>query len=101
EGVARAAVKQRHLPGMIEAGEIEHMLDIRFLGAVEHRSGDRNAMAKIDAELDEALLVKRLDGLVLTVNSLQQLFERLGVPVAIVQVDGVADLQAQTGACPA
>ena len=52
ERIAGAPVVERHLPGMIEAGEIEHVLDVGLLGAVEHRRRDRHAVAQIAAELD-------------------------------------------------
>src|SRR5580692_5765306 len=85
---------------MIEAGEIEHVLDVGFLGAVEHRRRDRHAVAQVGAELHEALVVERLDGLILAVDLPQQLLERLGIALAVIEVDGIADLDAEAGAGP-
>jgi hypothetical protein len=34
---------------VIETGEIEHVFDIRLLGAVEHRRRDRHAVAEVGA----------------------------------------------------
>ena len=86
---------------MVETREIEHVLDIRLLGAVEHRRRNRHAVTQIGAELDEALLVQRLDGLVLAVDLAQQLLERLRIVLAVVEVDRMPDLQAEAGAGPA
>ena len=77
------------------------MLDVRLLRSVKHRSGDRHAVPEIAAKLDETFLVERLDGLFLAVDFPQQFLERLGVPLAVIQVDGVADLQPEAGAGPA
>ena len=42
----------------IEAGEIEHVLDVGLLGAVEHRGRDRHAVAQIGAELNQVLVAE-------------------------------------------
>src|SRR6202035_5593763 len=101
ERVAGTAVEQRHLAGVIEAGEIEHVLDVGLLGAVEHRRRDRHAMTQIGTELHEAFVVERLDGLVLAVDLPQQLLERLGIALAVIEIDGIPDLDAEAGAGPA
>ena len=49
ERLSGASIEQRHLAGMIETGEIEHVFDIRLLGAVEHRRRDRHAVAEVGA----------------------------------------------------
>src|SRR5580693_1050348 len=100
ERVAGTAVEQRHLAGVIEAGEIEHVLDVGLLGAVEHRRRDRHAVAQIGAELYETLVVERLDGLILAVDFPQQLLEGLGIALAVIEIDGIADLDAEAGAGP-
>ena len=101
ERLAGAPVVQRHLAGVIETGEIEHVLDVGLLGAVEHRRRDRHAVAQVVAELDQLVLAQRLDGLVVAVDLLQHLLERLGVVLGVVGVDRLADLETEAGAGPA
>ena len=101
EVLAGATIEQGDLAGMVETRKIEHVLDIRLLGAVEHRRRNRHAVTQIGAELDEALLVQRLDGLVLAVDLAQQFLERLRIVLAVVEIDGMPDLQAEAGAGPA
>ncbi len=72
-----------------------------FLGAVEHRGGDRHAMAQVGAKLDQIPLAQGLDGLVLAVDLSQYFLERLGVLLGVVQIDRLSDLEAQAGASPA
>src|SRR4029079_8127292 len=101
ERIAGAPVKERHLAGMIEAGQGEHVLDVRLFRSVEHRRRDRYAMAQIGAELEQAFLVERLDGLLVAIDLAQQFLERLEVLLALIELDGVADLQPEAGAGPA
>src|SRR5215469_6510573 len=102
ERLAGAAVMQRHLARVIEPGEIEHLLDVLLLGAVEHRRRDRDAVAEVLAELDELLFLQRLDRLVLAVDLAQGLLQRLRVAaLAVVGVDRLADLEPHAGAGPA
>src|SRR5262245_12761455 len=101
EGIAGAAVMQRHLAGMLQPGEIEHVLDVGLLGAVEYRRRNRHAVAQIAAELDQLLLAQRPDRLVVAVDLLQELLERLGVVLGVVDVHRLPDPQAQAGAGPA
>ena len=86
---------------MIEAGEIEHLLDVGFLGAVEHRRRNRHAVAQVAAELDQLVLVQRLDGLVVAIDLLEHVLERTGVVLAVVGLDRLPDLEPQAGASPA
>ena len=53
------------------------------------------------AELDQLLVAERLDGLVVAVDLLQDVLERLDVLLAVVGVDRLADLEAEAGAGPA
>ena len=53
EHLAGAAVEDADLAGMIEAGKVEHLLDVGFLGAVEHRRRDRHAVTQVAAEFDQ------------------------------------------------
>src|ERR1700760_4991825 len=85
---------------MIEPREIEHVLDIRLLGAVEHRRRDRHAVPQVVAELDEAVLVERLDGLLVAVDLLERLLERLEILPRVVGVSRLADAVAEAGAGP-
>src|ERR1700683_2460305 len=101
ERIASASVEQAHLTGMIEPGKIEHVLDVSLLGAVEYRRRNRHAVTKIAAELHETLLVERLDGLILAVNFAQQFLERLGISLAVIEIDGIADLDTEAGTSPA
>ena len=78
ELVAGASVVQRDLAGVIEAGEIEHLARCRLrLRSVKHRRRDRHAVPQVLAEFEQAVLVERLDGLVLAVHLLQDVLERL------------------------
>src|SRR6185503_18726788 len=69
----------------------------------QHRRRDRHAVPQVAAELDQLVLAERLDGLVVAVNLLEDLLERLGVTLAvavIVGVDRLTDLQPEARACP-
>ena len=61
---------------MIEAGEIEHLLDVGLLGAVEHRRRNRHAVTQVAAELDQVVFAQRLDGLVVAIDLLEHVLER-------------------------
>src|SRR5262249_61402695 len=91
----------RHLAGMIEPGEVEHLLDVGLLGAVEHRGRDRYAVTQVGPELDQLLLAQRPDGLVLAVDLLERVLQRPGVALAVVSVDRLADPRSEAGAGPA
>src|SRR6202034_1427532 len=52
-------------------------------------------------KLKETLLVERLDGFLVAVDFAQQLLERLRVSLAVIEIDGIADLDAEAGAGPA
>ncbi len=62
EGIAGAAVKHGRLAGRIETGKLQHLLDVGFLGAVEHRRCNRDTVAEITAELHQFAVVERFDG---------------------------------------
>src|SRR5216684_3168640 len=101
ERFAGATVVKLHLARMIEAGKIEHVLDIGFLGAVEDRSGDRHAMLEVSAKLDQARLVQGLDGLFIAIDLLQGVAQGLEIPAVVIGVDRLADAMAEAGAGPA
>src|SRR6187431_1733456 len=86
---------------MIEAGEIEHLLDVGLFRPVEHRRGNRNAVTQIAAELYQAIFAKRLDGFVVAIDLLEHVLERTRVVLEIVRINRLPDLEAQAGASPA
>src|SRR6187200_715952 len=85
---------------MIEAGEIEHLLDVGLFRPVEHRRGNRNAVTQIAAELYQAIFAKRLDGFVVAIDLLEHVLERTRVVLEIVRINRLPDLEAQAGASP-
>src|SRR6187455_2811928 len=85
---------------MIEAGEIEHLLDVGLFRPVEHRRGNRNAVTQIAAELYQAIYAKRLDGFVVAIDLLEHVLERTRVVLEIVRINRLPDLEAQAGASP-
>src|SRR6476619_6269594 len=85
---------------MIEAGEIEHLLDVGLFRPVEHRRGNRNAVTQIAAELYQASFAKRLDGFVVAIDLLEHVLERTRVVLEIVRINRLPDLEAQAGASP-
>src|SRR6185312_4286286 len=101
ELLAGTAVIDGRLARLVDAGEIEHVLDVRLFGAVEDRRGDRHAVTQVAAELDQFVLTEALDGLVVAVDLLEHLLERLCVVLGVVMIDRLADLQTERGAGPA
>ncbi len=100
ERLAGASVVQNDLTGVVKAGEIEHVLDVRLLGAVEHRSGHRHAVPQVTRELDQLLLAQRLDRLVVAVHALERILERPQIALGVIGVDRLADALAEAGAGP-
>ena len=100
ERIAGSAVIDGRLAGGVEARELQHLLDVRFLGAVEHRRCDRHAVAEVAAKLEQLVVVQRLDGFILAVDLLQGLAQRLEILPLIIGVDGLADALAEAGAGP-
>src|SRR6185312_14748696 len=86
---------------MIEAGEIEHLLDVGLFRPVEHRRGNRNAVTQVAAELYQAIFAERLDGFVVAIDLLEHVLERTRVVLEIIGIDRLPDLEAQAGASPA
>ena len=80
ERVAGPAVIDGRLAGGVEAGKLQHLLDVGFLGAVEHRRRDRHAVAQVAAKLHQFAVVERFDGFVVAVDLLQGLLQRLECP---------------------
>src|SRR6185312_16314457 len=101
ELLAGTAVIDGRLARLVDAGEIEHVLDVRLFGAVEDGRGDRHAVTQVAAEFDQFVLAEALDGLVVAVDLLEHLLERLGVVFGVVLIDRLADLQPERGAGPA
>src|SRR5262249_46061890 len=86
---------------VIEAGEIEHFLDVRFFGPVEHRRSDRHPVAQIAAEFDQLVFTQALDGLLFAIDLLEDVLERAQVALAVVGVDRLSNLEPEAGAGPA
>src|SRR6266478_3540088 len=101
ERFAGATVVKLHLARMIEAGKIEHVLDIGFLRAVEDRGGDRHAMLEVGAKLDQTSLVQGLDRLFIAIDLFQGVAQRPEIPAVVIGVDRLADAMAEAGAGPA
>ena len=84
ERLAGLAVEQRALTVGGEAGHGERLLDLVFLGAVEHRRRHVHAAAQLVGEADHVPLVERVDERVRLlggVDLLQLLLEDLAVEV--------------------
>src|SRR5262244_4502583 len=101
ERLAGATIIQPHLAGVIEAGQIEHMLDICLLGAIEDRSSDRHTMLEVGAKLDQTILVEGLDRLLIAVDLLQGVAQRPEIPAVVIGIDRLADAMTDARACPA
>ena len=103
EGVAGPAVEHGRLSGGVETRKLQHLLDVGFLGAVEHRRRDRHAVAQIAPELHQFGIVERLDGLVVAVDLLQGLLQRTEILLGgrQIRIDGLSDALAEAGAGPA
>src|SRR5262249_25733894 len=101
ERLAGAPVVKRHLARVIEPGEIEHLLDVGLLGAVEDRRCNRHAVTQVGSELDQLLLAQRLDGLGLAIDLLERILERAGIAFAVISTDRLPDPRSESGASPA
>src|SRR5262245_7474366 len=69
--------------------------------AVEHGRGDRNADLKALARLDDVVLSQRRDRLVVAIDALEHLLERLRLVALTIGLERLADLAAQAAAGPA
>src|SRR5262249_23676383 len=101
ELLAGAPVMQRYLAGMVEAGQVQHLLDVAFLRPAEPRGGDRYAVTQVAPELDQLLLLERLDGLVLAIDLLQGFLEGPELLPGIVGVNRLPDALAEARTRPA
>src|SRR5437764_2409131 len=86
---------------MIEAGHVEHTLDVRLLRAVEHWGGDRHAVAQVAAELYQFRFLQGPDRLFLAIDLLERVLQRLEVLPGQIGVDRLADALAEARARPA
>src|SRR6478736_748616 len=86
---------------MIEASEIEHLLDVGLFRTVEHRRRNWDAMAQVAAELDQAVFTERLDGFVVAIDLLEHVLERTRVVLQVIGIDRLPDLETEASACPA
>src|SRR5215213_4124675 len=100
ESLAGAPVVERHLARPVEAGHLEHVLDVGLLGAVEHRRGHRHAATQVVADLDEVGIGQPLQ-LAVAIDLLHLVAQRLHVPVLEVRIDRLGDLLAEAGGGPA
>src|SRR5262245_33156246 len=101
ERFAGAPVENSDLPRMVEAREIKHPFDVGFFRAVEHRRGYRHTVPQIAAELHQAILVQRFDGLVVAVDLLENVLEWTRVMLRIVSINRLPNLESEAGTCPA
>src|SRR4029079_1493920 len=86
---------------MIEASEIEHLLDVGLFRTVEHRRRNWDAMAQVAAELDQAVFTERLDGFVVAIDLLEHVLERTRVVLQVIGIDRLPDLETEASACRA
>ena len=92
---------QGHLPRAVEPRGLKQRRDVALMRPVEHRGGHGNAIAQILAHLDEVVVLQRGDRLVVAIDRLEQVFQRLHLVGRVVGVERLADLAAQATARPA
>src|SRR5262245_128284 len=68
--------------------------------AVEHGRGDRNSNLKALARLDDVVFSQRRDRLVVAIDALEHLLERLRLMALTIGLERLADLAAQAAAGP-
>ena len=61
EGFAGATVEQLDLPVAGQPGQLQHGLDFRLVGAVEHRGGKGYTALQVAGKFDDFLLGKTVD----------------------------------------
>src|SRR6516225_5462137 len=102
EGLAGAAVHQRHLPRGGKAGPLEHCDDIFFPGSIEDRAGDRYTTREIHREVEKVLWRKPVDfaPLLALIDLAEKRAELAVRAVALDAVNYRADTLAQPGCGP-
>src|SRR5262249_518888 len=101
ERLAGAPVMQGYLPRGIKISGCEQRRHVALMRAIEHRGRHRNAGTQIVAHLDQMIVFERIDRLVVAIDLLEQVLERLYLMRRVVGVEGFADLAAQAPARPA
>ena len=104
EGLAGTPVDQGHLARGGEPRLIQHLDDVVFAGAIEHRRRNRNAASQILAQLDHLFIVELghlgLVGLV-AIDLFQLLLEFVHFAAAAPRIEHLANLTAEADAGPA
>ncbi len=94
ERLASAPVIERHLAALVEPGQFERVVDVRFFGAVEDRSRDRHPAADILRRLNHLVVGHvrgRLREDIVAIDDLHRVLDRGHVALAAIGVERVRD----------
>src|SRR5690606_17120035 len=101
ERLARAPVIERDLARGVEAGELQHLVDVCLAGTIEHWRSHRHTYAKLLAQRDELLVRQFADAVSLPVDLLNGLFETIQLAALAVLLQRLIDDAPESAAGPA